>query len=355
MVKTGRNEPCPCGSGKKFKKCCLGKATAGAFLPSRLTALERHALSSAADQGGEQGLHPYAVVKIVENPAPEVRAGLTKRDLAGLAARCSRAKVARLETSEIVERLQLSGIDASRSAFAPLAAGLASAWRLGEKWLGGLDHAPDIEDDDFVCLAACELWKRYTPDRPSLEMVDDWVTQGYDFLEASDNVKAVDIWLRVWEHVGTCLGPHIRTFSAADPECMLSQHFGNWVQDLEMELGNAAVDDRAYAEIGIRVLGEVAARFVDEEENTRLNFRCALGRLLFLAGRPAEGDVALTAVIQECPHSAHGYVALSDELSAPRSTAQDIPRAIALLEQALAYPVINADDWDIDARLSDLR
>ena len=22
-VKTGRNEPCPCGSGRKFKKCCL--------------------------------------------------------------------------------------------------------------------------------------------------------------------------------------------------------------------------------------------------------------------------------------------------------------------------------------------
>jgi hypothetical protein len=24
--KIGRNEPCPCGSGKKYKKCCLGKA-----------------------------------------------------------------------------------------------------------------------------------------------------------------------------------------------------------------------------------------------------------------------------------------------------------------------------------------
>ncbi len=22
----GRNEPCPCGSGKKFKKCCIDKA-----------------------------------------------------------------------------------------------------------------------------------------------------------------------------------------------------------------------------------------------------------------------------------------------------------------------------------------
>lgn len=24
-ISTGRNDPCPCGSGKKFKKCCLGK------------------------------------------------------------------------------------------------------------------------------------------------------------------------------------------------------------------------------------------------------------------------------------------------------------------------------------------
>ena len=24
-VKVGRNESCPCGSGKKFKKCCLNK------------------------------------------------------------------------------------------------------------------------------------------------------------------------------------------------------------------------------------------------------------------------------------------------------------------------------------------
>jgi len=25
--KTGRNDPCPCGSGKKSKKCCYGKNT----------------------------------------------------------------------------------------------------------------------------------------------------------------------------------------------------------------------------------------------------------------------------------------------------------------------------------------
>ena len=25
--KIGRNDPCPCGSGKKYKSCCLGKET----------------------------------------------------------------------------------------------------------------------------------------------------------------------------------------------------------------------------------------------------------------------------------------------------------------------------------------
>ena len=28
-VKVGRNDPCPCGSGKKYKNCCLGKEQAG--------------------------------------------------------------------------------------------------------------------------------------------------------------------------------------------------------------------------------------------------------------------------------------------------------------------------------------
>ena len=28
MTKIGRNDPCPCGSGKKYKKCCMGKQNA---------------------------------------------------------------------------------------------------------------------------------------------------------------------------------------------------------------------------------------------------------------------------------------------------------------------------------------
>lgn len=32
MKKVGRNDPCPCGSGKKFKKCCENKMLGGRFM-----------------------------------------------------------------------------------------------------------------------------------------------------------------------------------------------------------------------------------------------------------------------------------------------------------------------------------
>jgi tetratricopeptide (TPR) repeat protein len=40
MTKVGRNQPCPCGSGKKYKQCCLDSDEAArvAALPPRPTA-----------------------------------------------------------------------------------------------------------------------------------------------------------------------------------------------------------------------------------------------------------------------------------------------------------------------------
>ncbi len=39
-MKIGRNQPCPCGSGKKYKKCCLNKIVpAGTFIYTDLDQL----------------------------------------------------------------------------------------------------------------------------------------------------------------------------------------------------------------------------------------------------------------------------------------------------------------------------
>lgn len=39
LAKTGRNDPCPCGSGRKFKRCCETKVRAGSQTSSRLMLL----------------------------------------------------------------------------------------------------------------------------------------------------------------------------------------------------------------------------------------------------------------------------------------------------------------------------
>jgi SEC-C motif-containing protein len=48
-VKTGRNDPCPCGSGRKYKKCCLDKPDSSALdvggSPASLVEKRRRALA----------------------------------------------------------------------------------------------------------------------------------------------------------------------------------------------------------------------------------------------------------------------------------------------------------------------
>ena len=36
MEKTGRNDPCVCGSGKKFKKCCESKMIGKKFMATKI-------------------------------------------------------------------------------------------------------------------------------------------------------------------------------------------------------------------------------------------------------------------------------------------------------------------------------
>ncbi|OGN62055.1 MAG: hypothetical protein A3F40_03470 [Chlamydiae bacterium RIFCSPHIGHO2_12_FULL_27_8] len=46
MSKVGRNDPCPCGSGKKFKKCCENKMIGKKFMASKIETSEINKSSS---------------------------------------------------------------------------------------------------------------------------------------------------------------------------------------------------------------------------------------------------------------------------------------------------------------------
>ena len=74
MKKVGRNDPCPCGSGKKFKKCCESKMLGKKFQVSKIDTLEKpkgfSSISSVFNQFKNEGGLSYPINKKITSSTP---------------------------------------------------------------------------------------------------------------------------------------------------------------------------------------------------------------------------------------------------------------------------------------------
>jgi tetratricopeptide (TPR) repeat protein len=59
MAKTGRNDPCHCGSGKKYKRCCLQKDEVAASALAQAEATAAHSRREVLLDALEAQLDPY--------------------------------------------------------------------------------------------------------------------------------------------------------------------------------------------------------------------------------------------------------------------------------------------------------
>ncbi len=354
-MKISRNQPCPCGSGKKYKKCCLEKDDREHTSKSMNT-LDSTASGLDTAVGATAPLPPYAAAKLFEESEPFVE--MKRRQPARAALFWTPSRAAALETEELVTALRELGVDGSRDAYMELARNRVSAWELSNVWHTKITKRLSRHEQDFIGIAACELWKRYCPDRPSIEMLDDWMQEGYRFMMDGRGAQACERWSTVWELVRSRLRAAMRTCDDASVVFDGSQVLFNWVQDFALELHNAAVDNARYADTGVQLCEDVLHHFPDETELFRLNFRADLGEFYYLAGRPQDGERVLLNLIRDYPDRAAGYARLSDILAygaRRHDTPLDPQRAEKLLEDALARPVTDASDCDLATRLDDLR
>ena len=85
MSKIGRNDPCPCGSGKKYKKCCIGKITSQTSDPLDAKMQKGYSLLEKNQQ--EEGCDIWLTVweGVKERITPEIRSVAdTEKILSGL-------------------------------------------------------------------------------------------------------------------------------------------------------------------------------------------------------------------------------------------------------------------------------
>ncbi|MDP2307580.1 MAG: hypothetical protein Q8P18_16275 [Pseudomonadota bacterium] len=313
-----------------------------AFVPFRRTlrgAAFTPAAAAAVSRGGAipgLELHPWIVAQLRE------RTGIGP---GGRPPAWTISRVRAMDTAALEATLARLGVPVDRGTFAEAAEEHLSAWDLSVEWtpVAGADA-------ELLGLVACELWRRWLPDFPSLEMVDERMQDGYDALDRADARGACTIWLEVWGLLLDIL-PEARSSTELDEGFAAGlNRIGNWVGDVSIELLNLVREEPKLARRARDVYCAAAERLGD------VHVRQDLAELHYSLGEAGAGEAVLEALIRDDPDDLAGYARLSDHLGWPSHGGYtDVPRAIALLELALARPVREPVRWDLPKRLADLR
>lgn len=300
MEKIGRNDPCPCGSGKKFKKCCINK-----------------------------------INEVIER----ARMGVPWHT----------EEVDGLKTKDIISRLQGMGIHFDESAFREDVKRFYSASELSQYWLKKMAFPALDLDEDFVWMACVVLWKRLAPDVMNTEQLDDLMQEGYQLVHANDSVvDGCKLWLQVWEHLKERFTTDMKTIDDAEKVFSGSQCLYNWCQDLEMELHNAALVDPSFFEKRIGYCTEFCTLFPESDESLCFSMKRGAAESYFSMGRYQDGDSAFRALIAEYPDNVWGYIGWGDmySLFSPPGRDKDLNKAKEIYEMAL-----NIDSGDKELAL----
>ena len=321
MKSTGRNDPCPCGSGKKYKKCCLNNTAS--------TVLTR------------------SLQRLLQQPA-------ARQD------RWDFRKVEALSTEEIISKLKGFGIPFEDLQFQKDVRHFLSAEELTEDWHKRFTISTTGFDDDFIWLACVALWKRLAPDVTSTDLIDDLIDKGYHCLEQRDKnsraseIKASDIWLEAWELLKQRFLPQVQSIDALDRIFRGSVVPSYWVSDLEAECYNAGRDAPEYYERRIMFCREFCQLLPDSPPSIFQEMRRAEAETYYYVNRKEEGEAAFRSLVDDYPDNVWGYIGWGDvyHWSFGRNQEPDFDQAERIYRMAIDQGL--GDDDNLQERLKSL-
>lgn len=265
--KIGRNDPCPCGSGKKYKHCCLGNKAAAVNLTTSKS--EAPVISRLAIMRFEQKLQDNP--KELEQIGKEIEKYSGDRDINFkdfILRSWNLDKVKKMSTSEIIEKLKSMNIDFEIERFKKQAQHHISAIQLAEDHYYTQDFHAQGPDEDFIWLAMIELWNRIIPEKYNAEMIDDLMQEGYEDIDKQNYRDGIEKWEKAWNMIINIVPPNIKSVTDADKSIPdLTQSIFNWCQDFEIELGNAGMEDNSFYMKRIKYCQDFLRIFPDSDES----------------------------------------------------------------------------------------
>lgn len=310
MSKTGRNDPCPCGSGKKYKKCCIDKS-----LPEML---QNHF---------QQYLDSF----------------------------WSYEEVNEMSTEEIIDKLASVGIAFEKEAFLKNVEEFYSAEQLSEHWLETYKVTAEGRDEDFPWLAAWVLWERLAPAGIlSMEQISDLIDKGFEFLDKDDSRSACDVWLGAWDAIKLKIKPEFKNMEYLDKQYKGSFFISNFCQDLELELYNAGLQDSAYFEKRIKYCKEFCSFFPDEDELKIHNMRRSIIESYVNLNKFDEAQKELDSLVADYPNNPWSYIEYGDMYRFENDLIKDSMKAKEFYSKALMFAKDEIDKIAAEERIEDL-
>lgn len=310
--KIGRNEPCPCGSGKKYKRCCLGKAVNNPILPQE----EKPSIGRLSLTRYRQDLkdNPEALKKF----SKKLSFKQFRRNFEAFIRKTwDIQKVRQMDTKEIIEKLKAMNVDFDIELFKKQALSHISAVRLAEEYYYTQNYNAKEEEEDFIWLAICELWRQLIPQRVNIEMLDELMQDGYKDMESRNHNEGIRKWSKAWDIIKAVVPSHIVSVAQADefiPE-PLTQSIFNWCQDFELELFNFGLENKKHIEKVIKYCREFCERFPQTNEGIIQNMLRSEAEAYALLGNIKKAEKLFEAIVERFPDNVWGYAGWGDMYS----------------------------------------
>ncbi|MBU4495964.1 MAG: SEC-C domain-containing protein [Acidobacteria bacterium] len=147
------------------------------------------------------------------------------------------------------------------------------------------------------------------------EEVDDLdalMQEGYSLSEKIKTVEACKIWIEVWNKLKSRFSPDMKSIRDSERIFNGIQSLFNWCQDLEMELGNAAIKNNSFNKKRIEYCTEFISFFPETNSLILHNMKRAIAESYFGMGDHSKGDEAFLKLVEEYPENIWGYIGWGD-------------------------------------------
>jgi len=172
----------------------------------------------------------------------------------------------------------------------------------------------------------------------SLHTLNERMQEGYKLSMEGDAAGACDVWMQVWEGIEREMDARgVTTVERFDPIFDGEQLIVDWAPRFEMELHNAALDDRAYARMSVAFCSAYLARMENPNDVDGLHMRRAIAEAQYKIGDGREGEAIFRTLTEEHPDWAWGWIGWAEQYgSFGELENRDASRGIDILKRALA-------------------